>query len=120
MLKSLHCAEAIEFDSIVDPVKLRIARMLLYHYFEQLCITFKKDRRSCRFSPGRGVASAAKELVLETIYGSHDNSLTPEIRRKHENSFTWHKRIGKRWSYVASHLGVGITLTCSPNLEAHM
>jgi hypothetical protein len=120
MLTSLRCAEAIEFDSIVDPVKLRIARMLLHHYVEQLGIKLKKDRKSCNLSAGKGVASVAKEVVLETIYGCHKNTLTPEIRKKHENSYTWHKRIGKRWSYVASHLGVGITLTCSPTLEAHM
>ena len=120
MLKSLRCAEAIEYDSIVDPVKLQIARMLLHHYFEQLCIEFKKDRKLCNLSPGKGVASAAKELVLETIYSCHKKTLTLEIRKKHENSFTWHKRIGKRWSYVAFHLGVGITLTCSPTLGAHM
>jgi hypothetical protein len=120
MLKSLYCAEAIEFDSIVDPVKLRIARMLLHHYFEQLCNEFKKDQKSCNLSPGKGVASVAKDVVLETIYGCYEKTLTPEIRKKQENSYTWHKRIGKRWSYVASYLGVGITLTCSPNLEAHM
>ena len=120
MLKSLQCAEAIEFDSIVDPVKLRIARMLLHHYFEQLCIKFKKDRRLCNLSPGKGVASAAKDVVLKMIYGCREKNLALEIRKKQENSFTWHKRIGKRWSYVASHLGVGIALTCSPTLEAHM
>jgi hypothetical protein len=120
MLKSLHCAEAIEFDSIVDPVKLRIARMLLHHYFEQLCIKFKKDRRLCNLSPGKGVATAAKDVVLKMIYGCREKNLALEIRKKQENSFTWHKRIGKRWSYVASHLGVGIALTCSPTLEAHM
>jgi hypothetical protein len=120
MLKSLHCAEAIEFDSIVDPVKLRIARMLLHHYFKQLCMNFKKSRKLCNLSPGKGVASVAKDIVLETIYNCRQRTLTPKIRKKHENSFKWHLRIGKRWSYVASHLGVGITLTCSPSLEAHM
>ncbi|XP_014550056.1 hypothetical protein COCVIDRAFT_43270 [Bipolaris victoriae FI3] len=86
MLTSLRCAEAIEFDSIVDPVKLRIARMLLHHYVEQLGIKLKKDRKSCNLSPGKGVASVAKEVVLETIYGCHKNTLTPEIRKKHENT----------------------------------
>ena len=66
------------------------------------------------------MASAAKDVVLKMIYGCREKTLALEIRKKQENSFTWHKRIGKRWSYVASHLGVGIALTCSPTLEAHM
>jgi hypothetical protein len=105
---------------VLDHVKLRIARLSLHRYFEQLCIIFKKDRKLCNFSQGKGVASAAKDVVLETIYGCHENTVTPEIRKKQEKSFKWNKRIGKRWSYVASHLGEGITLTCSPSLEAIM
>jgi hypothetical protein len=105
---------------VVDHVKLRMARLILHRYFEQLCVKFKKDRRFCNLSQGKGVASAAKDVVLETIYGCHEDTLTPEIRKKQENSFKSNKKIGKRWSLVASHLGEGITLTCSPNLEAIM
>jgi hypothetical protein len=54
MLKSLYCAEAIEFDSIVDPVKLRIARMLLHHYFEQLCMNSRKTRSPATFPQVKG------------------------------------------------------------------
>jgi hypothetical protein len=120
ILKSLHCAETMENDSFVDPVKLRMARVLLHHYFEQMCIKLNKDRSQCNLSSGRGVATVAKDAVLETIYGCRMKYFPLKIRRRCERSFKWHTRIGKRWSYVASHLGTGILLTCSRNLEIHM
>lgn len=120
ILKSLHCAETMENDSVVDPVKLRMARVLLHHYFEQMCIELNKDQSQCNLSSGRGVATVAKDAVLETIYGCRMKTLPLKIRRRCERSFKWHTRIGKRWSYVASHLGTGILLTCSRNLEIHM
>ncbi|KAF2179528.1 hypothetical protein K469DRAFT_595614 [Zopfia rhizophila CBS 207.26] len=121
MLKSLHCAETIEYDSVVDPVRLRMARILLHHHYEQKCIDLKKDPDlSSRLSQGKGIASVAKNAILEKIYGCHDKNLSPEARERHENSLKWHKRIGKRWSYVTSHLGIGIVLTCSRGLEIHM
>ncbi|KAF2175753.1 hypothetical protein K469DRAFT_53257 [Zopfia rhizophila CBS 207.26] len=121
MLKSLYCAETIEYDSVVDPVRLRMARILLHHHYEQKCIDLKKDPDlSSRLSQGKGIASVAKNAILEKIYGCHDKNLSPEARERHENSLKWHKRIGKRWSYVTSHLGIGIVLTCSRGLEIHI
>ena len=35
MLRSIRFANTIEYDSTVDPVRLRMARIFLYHYFEQ-------------------------------------------------------------------------------------
>jgi hypothetical protein len=120
MLKSLNCAETLERDSVVDPVKLRMARVLLYYYFEQMCIELNRERSLCNLSSGLGIATVAKDAVLETMYGCRMEKLAPEIRKKCGNSFAWHTRIGKRWSYVASHVGIGILLTCSRNLEIHM
>jgi hypothetical protein len=120
VLKSLNCAITLESDSIVDPVKLRIARVLLHHYFEQMCIELDKERSQCNLSSGLGVATVAKNAVLETVYGCRMENLTLEQRKKCEHRFAWHTQVGKRWSYVASHLGIGILLTCSRNLEIHM
>jgi hypothetical protein len=120
MLKSLNCAVTLERDAVVDPVKLRMARVLLHHYFQQMCVKLNKERGLCNLSSGLGVATVAKNVVLETIYGCRMDNLTLEMREKCENSIGWHTRIGKRWSYVASHLGLGILLTCSRNLEINM
>ncbi|KAF1935905.1 hypothetical protein EJ02DRAFT_319174, partial [Clathrospora elynae] len=82
MLKSLNCAETLERDSVVDPVKLRMARVLLYYYFEQMCIELNRERSLCNLSSGLGVATVAKDAVLETIYGCRKDNLTLEMRKK--------------------------------------
>jgi len=121
MLKSLQCVEILSADSLIEPIKLRMARVLLYHQYEQELIRLKHDPSPpVQLSSGKGIASVAKSVILERVYGSHYKDVTAEVRRKHENSLKWHTRIGKRWSYVVSHLGLGIILTCSHRLEIHV
>ncbi|EOA90826.1 uncharacterized protein SETTUDRAFT_36328 [Exserohilum turcica Et28A] len=121
IFKSLQCAETISADSLVEPIKLRMARVLLYHQYEQKLIELRHNSSSpTRLSSGKGLASIAKSVILERIYGSQYKNLTAHAKRKRENSLKWHTRIGKRWSYVTSQLGVGIILTCSHILEIHM
>lgn len=121
IFKSLQCAETIAADSLVEPIKLRMARVLLYHQYEQKLIELRHNSSSStRLSSGKGLASIAKSVILERIYGSQYQNLTAQAKQKRENSLKWHTRIGKRWSYVTSQLGVGIILTCSHILEIHM
>ncbi|KAJ6201966.1 hypothetical protein J3E72DRAFT_234146 [Bipolaris maydis] len=121
IFKSLQCAETIAADSLVEPIKLRMARVLLYHQYEQKLIELRHNSSSStHLSSGKGLASIAKSVILERIYGSQYQNLTAQAKRKRENSLKWHTRIGKRWSYVTSQLGVGIILTCSHILEIHM
>ncbi|KAF1352903.1 hypothetical protein EJ07DRAFT_135433, partial [Lizonia empirigonia] len=121
MLKSLQCVEVISADSLVEPIKLRMARVLLYHQYEHELMLLKHDSSlRIHLSSGKGLASVAKSVILERIYGLQYKSLTAQARRKRENSLKWHTRIGKRWSYVTSYLGVGIVLTCSHLLETHV
>lgn len=121
IFKSLQCAETITADSLVEPIKLRMARVLLYHQYEQNLIELRQNSISpTRLSSGKGLASIAKSVILERIYGSQYKNLTAHAKQKRENSLKWHTRIGKRWSYVTSQLGVGIILTCSHILEIHM
>ena len=115
MLQSLQCAEIIECDATVDPVRLKMARILLHHYYEQTHIALEQDPSlSSRLCQGKRPAGVATDIILERMYG------TTEISKRRRNSLEWHKRIGKRWSYVASYLGVGIVLTCSRSLETHV
>ncbi|KAF2844114.1 hypothetical protein T440DRAFT_410812 [Plenodomus tracheiphilus IPT5] len=121
ILKSLHCAETIEFESAIDPAKLRMARILLYHHFEQKCTDLRKDPKIASYlSQGKGIASVANDAILEEIYGCNDQITSKKTWRKRASRFAWHKRIGKRWSFVAYHLGVGIILTCSHELATYV
>ncbi|KAI0568582.1 hypothetical protein Alg215_12106, partial [Pyrenophora tritici-repentis] len=83
ILKSLYCAEKIEFESAIDPAKLRMARILLYHHYKQKCIDLSKDPRiSSYLSQGTGIASVANDMILEEIYGCHNQSTSEEAKRK--------------------------------------
>jgi len=69
-------------------------------------------------SRGKDIPSIAMDVTLEAMYERHGPcNLTENQQRK--RSLKRHKRIGKRWSFVAAHLGIGIVLTCSPGLAAH-
>ena len=121
MLKSLCCAETIEHDSTVDPVRLRMARIFLYHYLEQKGLDLQKDPNLPNLlSRGKDISSIVMDITLEDMYGRHDKPLSPRVSEQRRESLKWHKRIGKRWSFLAAHLGIGIVLTCSPILETHM
>ncbi|KAJ6284195.1 hypothetical protein J3E71DRAFT_360367 [Bipolaris maydis] len=102
IFKSLQCAETISADSL-KLIELR-----------------NNSSLPTRLSSGKGLASIAKSVILEKIYGSQYKNLTAQAKQKRENSLKWHTRIGKRWLYVTSQLGVGIILTCSYILEIHM
>jgi len=79
ILKGFYSAETIEFASAVDRVKLRIARILLYHHYNQKCIDLTKDPRiSSYLSQGKGIASVANDMILKEIYGCHDQNTSKE------------------------------------------
>ena len=121
MLKSLRCAETIEYDSAVDPVRLRMARIFFYHYFEQKCIDIRKDPNLLnRLSQGKRISSVVLDVILEEMYGHHDQQVSVRVSKQRRKSLEDHKALGKRWSVLAHHLGIGIIITCSRNLEIHM
>ncbi|KAF1352917.1 hypothetical protein EJ07DRAFT_135507 [Lizonia empirigonia] len=121
ILKSLCCAEKIEIESAIDPVKLTMARILLHHHFEQKCIELSKDPKiSSYLFQGKGIASVTINTILEEIYNRHDQNISAQAKEKRLSRFMYHKRIGKRWSFVVSHLGLGIVLTCGPELATHV
>ncbi|KAF1923570.1 uncharacterized protein M421DRAFT_104321 [Didymella exigua CBS 183.55] len=121
ILKSLCCAETIEFECAIDPVKLTMARILLHHHFEQKRVELSKDPKiSSYLSQGKGIASVAINAILEEIYNRYDQNISPKAKEKCLSRFMYHKRIGKRWSFVASHLGISFVLTCGPELATHV
>jgi len=87
MLKSLQCVKILSANSLVKPIKLRIARVLLYYQYEQELIRLKHDPSPpVQLSSGKGIASVAKSVILERVYSSHYKDVTAEVRRKHKNS----------------------------------
>ncbi|KAH7111356.1 hypothetical protein B0J11DRAFT_400327, partial [Dendryphion nanum] len=82
MLMSLRCAETVEHDSAMDPVRLRIARIFLYHYFEQTRLSIDKNLNLVnRLSQGKDRASVALDIILENMYG-HDKQNDQVIHRR--------------------------------------
>jgi hypothetical protein len=120
-LKSLHCAETTEEDTIVGPVRLRMARIFLYHYMEQKVLDIRTNRSMPNLrSRGKDVPSIVIDLTLDDIYGCNNESVSLLVRKRRRESLKTHMGMGKRWSFLAAHLGIGILLTCDPSLESFM
>jgi hypothetical protein len=120
-LRSLRCAETTEEDTVVGPVRLRLARIFLYHYMEQKVLNIRTNGNmpSLR-SRGKDVQSIVIDLTLDDIYGRNNESDSLLVGKQRRESLKTHKGIGKRWSFLAAHLGIGILLTCDPSLESYM
>ncbi|KAF2180775.1 hypothetical protein K469DRAFT_753136 [Zopfia rhizophila CBS 207.26] len=104
-----------------DPVRLRMARIFLYHYFEQKRLDIQKDPDLANLlSQGKDRSSVVLDIILKDIYGRHDKQISLRVREQRRDSLKWHKRLGKRWSILAAHLGIGILVTCSKSLETRM
>ncbi|KAF2804415.1 uncharacterized protein BDZ99DRAFT_362809, partial [Mytilinidion resinicola] len=68
LFKGFHYAEILEKGSVVDPVRLRVARIVLYHYYEQLCIDLRNNSNMLsQRSRGRNTASIATDKILEEM-----------------------------------------------------
>ncbi|KAF2175078.1 hypothetical protein K469DRAFT_611955, partial [Zopfia rhizophila CBS 207.26] len=73
MLKSLCYTKTVEYDSTVDLVRLRMARIFLYHYFEKKRIDVQKDPNLPNLlSQGKDISSVVLDVILEDIYSCHD------------------------------------------------
>ena len=121
LFNSSCCAEVLEQDSVLDPFRLRIARILLYHYYKQLCISsLSNPDLLSRRSRGRDTASIVMDKILEDIYHSEKDRIDSRTWKRRRASLHKHKQIGKRWCMVATHLGLGILIACHPSFEAQM
>ena len=115
-----HHVETFRRCSGIDRLKYRFLRILLYHDFEELCINIQKNLERYRpLSCGQDTASVATDRFIHGLSKASGENNTRTERQLRE-SFRRHKKIGRRWSIVASHFGLSIFLTCSPELEAKM
>ena len=122
LFNGVRCADVLERDLAVDPLRLRMARIILYHRFEQLCVDLQSNKNlQGQLSSGRDRKSVATDLIVKALYNLErkvqvdENTLNSYRGRVHK-----HKRIGKRWCMLASHLGLGVLLVCHRDIEIHM
>jgi hypothetical protein len=115
LFKSFHCAEILDQRTIVDPIKLRVARILLFWYFEQL---HSNPELSNRCSRGRSTASVATDDLLQEIFGQKVQNTQDWKQRRMQ--LQKHKQTGKRWSMLIGCVGPGFLLICNSDLAAHM
>ena len=115
-----HHVETFRRCSGIDRLKYRFLRSLLYHDFEELCINIQNNLERYRpLSRGQDAASVATDRFIDGLSKASGENDTRTERQLRE-SFRKHKQIGRRWSILASHFGLGIFLTCSPELAAEM
>ena len=116
--RSFRCAEVLRARSEVDILRLRFARLLLYHYAEQLIEqACSSPDMLARRSRGRSIASIALDTLTEQMF-PHDRISNLTTFRECRNSLKEHKRIGRRWSILRNNLGSGLLIICSSTLAA--
>lgn len=122
LFNSVRCADILDRDSAVDPVRLRMARIILYHHHEQLCIDLPSNKQlRGQLSCGRDRASLAADVIVEALYNlGHEDQVDERMLRRYRSRLHKHKRIGKRWCMLASRLGLGVLFVCHRDIEIRM
>jgi hypothetical protein len=117
LFKNLHCADILDQRNIVDPVKLRVVRVLLFWYFEQMR---SKPELLSRCSRGRNTASIATDILLEEIFNNQNAQHDAQDWQRRRMLLQKHKQIGKKWSILVGGIGPSFILICNPDLAAQM
>lgn len=121
LLKTFQCAELLDRHSAIDPVRLRIVRILLYWHYEQLYLELCDDPQVSKlYSSGTKTASVCIDKILETVYQCRRNQPDSKTWQRRRTSLQNHKLIGKKWSTLIDKLGTGILLICSSKLAMNM
>jgi hypothetical protein len=122
LFDGVRCAQILKHDSVVDPVRLRMAKIILYHHFERLCIDLPSNKRlRAQLSRGRDRASVATDMIVRAVYDlEHNMQVDKKILTRYRRCIQKQKSIGKRWCMLASHLGLGVLLVCHPDVEVQM
>lgn len=120
LFRSFNCASTLEERAAQDPLRLRMARVLLYLYFVQLCKFVGGSFTRGEQAVGQGKTTTAIDTILEEIYGLGQLEHDDEVYKKRRRSFHKNKRIGKRWVTMINHLGCGVLLLCSDHTSTAM
>ena len=121
LFKSFHCAEILDQRTTVDPIRLRVARILFFWYYEQLHNELCGNAEVLsRCSPGRDTASIITDILQEEIFHLQKGQCSSQEWQKRRASSQKQKQIGKRWSMLINCAGPGLLLICSCNLVTYM
>lgn len=122
LFDGVRCAQILKHDSVVDPVRLRMAKIILYHHFERLCIDLPSNKRlRAQLSRGRDRASVATDMIVRAVYDlEHNTQVDEKTLTRYRRCIQKQKSIGKRWCMLANHLGLGVLLVCHPDVEVQM
>jgi hypothetical protein len=121
LFKIFNCAEILEQRSVFDPLRLRVARVLLFWYYEQLCKEASNNPELLsRCSRGRDTASVVIDLLQEEVFHCQNVQRDSTDWKRSRDSLMRHKKIGKRWSVFIGCIGPGFLLTCTTELANQM
>jgi hypothetical protein len=117
-----HCVCQLEMRMDDDPIRKRVALILLHLEFENISRKWRaqsRNERKYQTGIGQGYSTLMIDNILMNI---HANWTTSSSRRKSELRAKFHnrKRYGKRWSVLTASLGSGILFVCSKALARMM
>lgn len=114
-------AEDLTHSSELERFRLRVARVLLYHSFERLCVDIQNELGTAEtLLRGKGAASVAIDRLLFGFEESEGTKSSCQTSKQRRDKLQKHKSIGKKWSILATTFGLGIFLTCSLDFETQM
>ena len=121
LLIGYYHAESFKGRAVINHLKLRFLRILLYYNFEELRINIETNLVKYRLLPsGQDAASAATDRILDEIDKAPQETGSKQTSKQRRQSFRRHKSIGKRWSVLALYFGLSIFLTYGSALEARV
>jgi hypothetical protein len=99
-----------------------MARIIFYQHFEQPCIDLgSNEKLRGQLSPGRDRKSVATDVIVKDLYDLDQKvQVDGGTLKSYRGRVHKHKRIGKRWCMLASHLGLGVLLLCHRDIEIQM
>ena len=117
-----HCVCQLDMRMDDDPIRKRVALILLHLEFENVSRKWRaqsRNERKYQTGIGQGYTTLMIDNILMNI---HANWTVSNSRRKSELRAKFHnrKRYGKRWSVLTAALGSGILFVCSKALARVM
>ena len=116
-----RCLTCLGLRMADDPVRSRMASIVLYREFHAACTMLKEKGPSKRTTAqrGRGLATPVIDYTLRRIYKCFDQ-LAGTRQKELRAEFHDNKRFGKRWERLARSIGYGILIVCSKAVNAVM
>ena len=102
-----------------DPLRLRMTQILLFHWHQIISNSIQADKQAGLIGcDGKVNSSHATDYLLAQIHVDDWHQIDEDKRQKRRATFHDHKRYGRRWLTLASHLGFGILICCGRETSA--